>query len=81
MPDLKKPNTLLPCPFCGTVPTGSIEIDVAMWAVACGECQSIGPVARDEEGAAASWNRRLPETNPFFFPQDQRQMGLPPYGL
>ena len=81
MPDTKTLNKLLPCPFCGTVPAGTIEIDVAMWAVACGACQSIGPVARDEGSAVASWNRRQPGEQPVFRPQDHRPAGLPPYGL
>lgn len=51
-------HDLLPCPFCGTVPAAAIEVDVTMWAVPCGTCQAIGPIARNEAGAIAAWNRR-----------------------
>ncbi|MFC5300591.1 Lar family restriction alleviation protein [Azospira restricta] len=51
---------LQPCPFCGTAPASAIEVDLAMWAVVCNHCQSIGPLAGDERRAAELWNRRPP---------------------
>ncbi|MBI2308560.1 MAG: restriction alleviation protein, Lar family [Rhodocyclales bacterium] len=53
-------TTLLPCPFCGSTHVRAIEIDIAMWAVVCNPCQTIGPAASEKADATALWNRRAP---------------------
>ena len=56
---------LLPCPFCGAMPTSKWASpnvpgmeDCGYWGIDCGGCESAHVHADSEEEAIAAWNRR-----------------------
>lgn len=51
------------CPFCGAEPPSVIDFEI-MEAVACTDCQALGPRWNDEtpEGRVKSWNTRAGES-------------------
>ena len=44
------------CPFCQAANCRPFECDVDAWAVACAECQAIGPAAPSAPTAIERWN-------------------------
>lgn len=46
------------CPFCDSWIARTCEIDVNKWAVVCGKCEAIGPIAKSEGGAVEKWALR-----------------------
>ncbi|RTL52458.1 MAG: restriction alleviation protein, Lar family [Rhodocyclaceae bacterium] len=48
----------LPCPFCGSTISQSIEIDAEQWAIYCVQCNCIGPARTSAASAIDIWNER-----------------------
>jgi len=49
------------CPFCGSGNVSAVTEDdygLYWWVVACGECDAVGPRARDRDEAVKKWNWR-----------------------
>ena len=51
--------TIQPCPFCGYDDVEIDEINMAVYAVICPDCECIGPAIRESlEHAVDEWNKR-----------------------
>lgn len=55
---MKENSMVSQCPFCASMHTETIEVDIGKWMVECRDCLTTGPIDESPELAEIRWNHR-----------------------
>jgi len=56
---MKENSEVSQCPFCASMHTETIEVDIGKWMVECLDCQTTGPIDKSPALAEERWNNRM----------------------